>query len=129
MTDKNVAGSNNSDLTEMNRSAIVRILQQKMCSRADIARMTGLTQASVTKITAVLIEMGIVSEVGIIKGNGNRRSIGLRLNAEDRLVIGVKFSRHMFTIGVFDISGRPILKSQKIRERSSQRSKSRYTAC
>ena len=106
MTDKNVAGSNNSDLTEMNRSAIVRILQQKMCSRADIARMTGLTQASVTKITAVLIEMGIVSEVGIIKGNGNRRSIGLRLNAEDRLVIGVKFSRHMFTIGVFDISGK-----------------------
>ncbi|MCR5687949.1 MAG: ROK family transcriptional regulator [Lachnospiraceae bacterium] len=107
MTDRNVAGSNNSDLTEMNRSAIVRILQQKMCSRADIARMTGLTQASVTKITAILIEMGIVSEVGIIKGNGNRRSIGLRLNAEDKLVLGIKFSRQMFTIGVFDISGKP----------------------
>ena len=106
MTDRNVAGRNNSDLTEMNRSAIVRILQQKVCSRADIARMTGLTQASVTKITAVLIEMGIVSEVGIIKGNGNRRSIGLRLNAEDKLVIGIKFSRQMFTVGVFDISGR-----------------------
>ncbi len=106
MTDRNVAGSNNSDLTEMNRSAIVRILQQKVCSRADIARMTGLTQASVTKITAVLIEMGIVSEIGILKGNGNRRSIGLRLNAEDKLVIGIKFSRQMFTIGVFDISGR-----------------------
>lgn len=104
---KEVAGNNTSDLVEMNRSAIVRILQQMdVCSRADIAKMTGLTQASITKIVAVLIEMGIVTEVGFVKGNGNRRSIGLRLNAEQNLVIGVKFSRHLFSIGVFDISGK-----------------------
>ncbi len=101
------AGNNNSDLTEMNRSVIVKILQRnEICSRAEIAKMTGLTQASITKIVAVLIEMGIVSEVGAIKGNGNRRSIGLRLNAEEKQVIGVKFSRHMFAVGVFDISGK-----------------------
>ncbi len=105
MTEKSVIGSNNSDLTEMNRSAIVRLLQQDVYSRADIARMTGLTQASITKITAALIDMGIVSEVGMIKGNGNRRSIGLRLVSEDKLIIGVKFSRQMFAVGVFDISG------------------------
>lgn len=100
-------GNNNNDLVEMNRSAIVKILQQKqVCSRADIAKITGLTQASITKIVAVLIEMGIVSEVGIIAGNGNRRSIGLRLNAEQKKVIGVKFGRHVFALGVFDISGK-----------------------
>lgn len=104
---KEVAGNNTSDLVEMNRSAIVRILQQAdTCSRADIAKMTGLTQASITKIVAVLIDMGIVSEVGFVKGDGNRRSIGLRLNAEKNLVIGVKFSRHVFSIGVFDICGK-----------------------
>ena len=98
-------GNNNSDLTEMNRSAVVKILQQRgVCSRADIAKEMGLTQASITKIVAVLMEMGIVSEVGIIKGNGNRRSIGIRLNAEQMQVIGVKFARHTFTVGVFDIS-------------------------
>ena len=85
---KEVAGNNTSDLVEMNRSAIVRILQQgEICSRAEIAKLTGLTQASITKIVAVLIEMGIVSEVGFVRGNGNRRSIGLRLNAEKKLVI------------------------------------------
>lgn len=105
MTEKSITGSNNSDLTEMNRSAIVRILQQNVYSRADISRITGLTQASITKITAALIEMGIVSEVGIISGNGNRRSIGLRLNSENKQIIGVKFSRQMFAVGVFDISG------------------------
>lgn len=104
---KNTIGNNNSDLTEMNRSAIVKILQQsEICSRADIAKEMGLTQASITKIVAVLIEMGIVSEVGSIKGNGNRRSIGLKLNAERNQVIGVKFARHMFAVGVFDISGK-----------------------
>ena len=104
---KEVAGNNTSDLVEMNRSAIVRIIQQSdVCSRADIAKMTGLTQASITKIVAVLIDMGIVNEVGFVKGSGNRRSIGLRLNAEKYLVLGVKFSRHVFSIGVFDISGK-----------------------
>ncbi len=110
---KEVAGNNTSDLTEMNRSAIVRILQQReVCTRAEIAKMMGLTQASITKLVAYLMDMGIVSEVGIVKGNGNRRSIGLRLNAEKNLVIGVKFSRHVFAIGVFDISGKLYTQSE-----------------
>ena len=110
---KEVAGNNTSDLTEMNRSAIVRILQQKeVCTRAEISKLMGLTQASITKLVAYLMEMGIVSEVGIVKGNGNRRSIGLRLNAEKNLVIGVKFSRHVFAIGVFDISGKLYTQSE-----------------
>lgn len=108
-----VAGNNTTDLTEMNRSAIVRILQQKeICSRAEIAKMMGLTQASITKLVGYLIDMGIVSEVGIVKGSGNRRSIGIRLNAEKNLVIGVKFARHVFAIGVFDISGKLYTQSE-----------------
>lgn len=104
---RDTIGSNNSDLTEMNRSAVVKILQQReVCSRADIAKQMGLTQASITKIVAVLMEMGIVSEVGSIKGSGNRRSIGLKLNADRNQIIGVKFARHMFAVGVFDISGK-----------------------
>lgn len=100
-------GNNNSDLTEMNRSAVVKILQQReVCSRADIAKQMGLTQASITKIVAALMEMGIVTEVGIMKGKGNRRSIGLKLNTDRHQIIGVKFARHMFAVGVFDISGK-----------------------
>ncbi len=104
---RDTIGSNNSDLTEMNRSAVVKILQQQeICSRAFIAKQMGLTQASITKIVAALMEMGIVSEVGSMKGSGNRRSIGLKLNADRHQIIGVKFARHMFAVGVFDISGK-----------------------
>lgn len=52
------------------------------------------------------MEMGIVSEVGIITGSDNRRSIGLKLNADRHQIIGVKFARQMFAVGVFDISGK-----------------------
>ena len=104
---RGMIGNNNSDMTEMNRSVVVKILQQReVCSRADIAKQTGLTQAAITKIVATLMEMGIVAEVGSIKGNGNRRSIGLKLNADRHQVIGVKFARRMFAVGVFDISGK-----------------------
>lgn len=99
---------NNSNLTEMNRSAVVKILQQQeVCSRAYIAKETGLTQAAITKIVAALIDMGIVSEVGVLVGsNNNRRSIGIKLNADKHQIIGVKFARQMFAVGVFDISGK-----------------------
>ena len=102
---------NNSDLNEAHRAQIVKIIHQKeiqneICSRAELAKMTGLTQASITKIVAPLIDEGIVIESGIIKGNGNRRAIGLKLNTENNRVIGVKFSRHMYMVGMFDISGK-----------------------
>jgi len=100
-------GNNNTDLMEMNRSGIVKILQQQeVCSRAEIARQMGLTQAAISKIVASMMEMGIIAEVGIITGNDNRRSIGLKLNADRHQIIGVKFAREMFAVGVFDISGK-----------------------
>lgn len=104
---RDTIGNNNSDLTEMNRSAVVKILQQQeVCSRAYIAKQMGLTQAAITKIVAALIQMGIVSEVGSMKGNGNRRSIGLKLNADKYQIVGIKFARQLFAVGVFDISGK-----------------------
>ena len=102
----NFVGNNNRDLTERNRSAIVKILQQQgVCSRAEIARQTNLTQAAITKLVAVLLDMQLVLEVGNIKGRGNRRSIGLMLNAQGYRVLGVKLTRHMFSLGVFDLAG------------------------
>jgi Transcriptional regulator/sugar kinase len=100
-------GTNNNDVLEMNRSLVVKLLKQKkICSRADLAKAAGLTQAAMTKIVAALINMGIISEVGLIEAERGRRSIGLQLNGQLYQVIGVKFSRLSFSIGVFDICGK-----------------------
>ena len=105
---------NNSDMNEAHRSHIVKLIHQKgVCSRAELAKATGLTQASITKITASLIDSGVLSESGLIKGNGNRRAIGLKLNTKNNLVIAVKFSRYVYTAAVFDISGKLYKQSEK----------------
>jgi DNA-binding Lrp family transcriptional regulator len=97
-------GTNNEDLSTINRSLIVQHLKRNgISSRAEISKAIGLTQASVSKIMAVLIEYGIVKEVGFISGEKGRRSIGVSLIEDNYKVIGVKLSRRSFSVGVFDI--------------------------
>ena len=55
-------------------------MRKKQCSRSDLAQMTGLTQAAITKIVSGLMEMGIVEEIGIEKGGRGRSKIMLTLN-------------------------------------------------
>ena len=99
-------GTNLDDILEMNRSLVVRTIKRKKnCSRAELAVITGLKQASITKIIAALIELGIVCETGLVSGARGRRSIGLALNDTMYQVVGLKMARKSFSIGLYDISG------------------------
>jgi predicted NBD/HSP70 family sugar kinase len=102
-------GGDQQPLSELNRSRVVEFLHRNgVCSRADIAHALGLTPAAITKITAKLIELGVISETGNLEGRLNRRALGLTLNHSKYRVIGVKFARSLVQIGVFDISGRQL---------------------
>ena len=99
-------GKNSEDVQEMNRSLIVKLIRKYgVCSRAQLTKATGLKQASITKIIASLIQLGIVSEVGIVEGKKGRRSIGITINSNMYKVIGVKLARKSFSVGLYDISG------------------------
>ncbi|NEG96028.1 ROK family protein [Bifidobacterium sp. SMB2] len=99
-------GSTHASMAELNRSRIIQLLHRDgICSRAHIARRLGLTPAAITKITAQLIDMGVISETGNLDGIKKRRSIGLQLNESKYRVIGVKFARTLVRIGVFDLGG------------------------
>ncbi|WP_420868052.1 ROK family transcriptional regulator [Bifidobacterium simiarum] len=99
-------GSTHASMAELNRSRIIQLLHLNgVSSRAHIARELGLTPAAITKITAQLIDMGIISETGNLDGIKKRRSIGLKLNESKYRVIGVKFARSIIQIGVFDLGG------------------------
>lgn len=100
-------GANQNYLSEMNQSLVLKLLQRNgICSRVELSKLTGLTQASITKIVSVLIEKELIVEAGLISGKYGRRSIGLRLNMEKFHVAAVKFERKSFSVGVFDLSGR-----------------------
>ena len=50
-------GQNNQDVSNVNKSALLKFLRQNgVCSRAQISKAMGLTQASISKITAQLLE-------------------------------------------------------------------------
>lgn len=92
--------------SEYNRSRVMRFLYNNgVSSRAQIAKALGLTPAAITKITAKLIDEGLIGETGEIEGTRNRRSIGLLLNPERFHVIGVKFARSLIQVGLFDLAG------------------------
>lgn len=100
------SGTNLLDVQEMNRSLIIRLLHKNgVCSRADLAKATGLKQATITNIINSFIGAGIVKETGIIEGEKGRRSIGVSLNGTDYKLIGVRLARKYLKVGLFDIEG------------------------
>lgn len=100
-------GKNSEDIQEMNRSLIIRLLQRsRTISRAELAKKSGLKQATITNIINDFINWGLVEETGIIEGQKGRRSIGLSMRCENYKVISVRLSRKHFYIAVFDVGGK-----------------------
>jgi len=93
-----------SSISENNRARILQHLYRNgVSSRAQIAKAINLTPAAITKITAKLLEHGVIEETGDMNGSKNRRSIGLNLDCAKYHVVGVKFARSLVQIAVFDL--------------------------
>ena len=104
----------NQDVTqEMNRSLLLKSLRREgVCSRAHLASLTGLKQATVTNIMKDFLNRGIVKEVGFLNGSKGRRSIGVSINPEGFRVIGVRLARKHYSVGLFDLTGSQIVKER-----------------
>ena len=77
-------------MKKLNVEAILKVIKNNgSLSRADIAKLTGLTPASVTNITKILIESDYLIERGIGESNGGRPPIILEINIKARYIIGV----------------------------------------
>ena len=77
-------------MKQLNVSAVLNIIKNNgSLSRADIAKLTGLTPASISNITKQLIEGEYLLERGMGESSGGRPPIILELNPEARYVIGV----------------------------------------
>ena len=106
MASPTINAASQAGIAETNRSRIVKHLYHNgISSRAQIAKALELTPAAITKITARLIEAGMIEETGDLEGSKNRRSIGLKLNTTHFRIIGIKFARSLVQIGVFGLCG------------------------
>lgn len=95
-------------LSEYNRARTLQYLHHHgIASCAQIAKALHLTPAALSKISNHLLASGAIVETGALEGKGNRRSIGLAVNARAFQVLGVKFARSLIEIGLFDLAGKP----------------------
>lgn len=84
-------------IKEHNRDLVLKmIIDNRVTSRADIARETKLTRATVSEVVTGLMAEGLVEEIGVGSSTGGKPSILLSLVSDARYLIGVYISEEKF---------------------------------
>jgi len=78
-------------------------------ARIDIAQKTQISAATVTSITAELLEAGLIEEIARDpEGEGLKRGrprVDLKVRGSSHLVAGMKFSNNKVTVAILDFEG------------------------
>lgn len=90
-----------------NQNLVLRtIYDRSTVSRAEIARLTGLTRTSVSDLVGELLRSGLVTEMGPGQSSGGKAPMMLEVAAEGRHIIGLDLGESEFTGAVVDLRGR-----------------------
>lgn len=90
-----------------NASTVLRTLYEYgRCSRSQLTELTGMSPATITRITADLIKQGVVLEGGPGKSTGGRRPVYLHIDQSKLYVASVKLLRDDSQIAILDLEGR-----------------------
>lgn len=88
-----------------NRKLVLNLLINKPASRADLARLTGLSRASLSIIADELISEEIIIETGTITAKRGRSPVSLSIMPSSFYAIGVYMNRSDCQIGLVNIVG------------------------
>jgi N-acetylglucosamine repressor len=89
-----------------NQQLVLRALHDRSpLSRADPARLTGLTRTSVGDLVGTLIHDGLIEEVGRGQSSGGKSPILLRVAPDGRHVIGLDLGEAEFSGAVVNLRG------------------------
>lgn len=98
-------------MKSMNRSLILNIIREKgLISRAEIAKLTGLTPPTVSNLVKELLEAEIVIEQRLGESSGGRKPTMLTLNSEVFHIIGLDVGSHDIKIILTTITGKILKK-------------------
>jgi predicted NBD/HSP70 family sugar kinase len=89
-----------------NRRIIIEAIRRNgPISRAEIARMTGLTTATISNLTGELIQQGTILETGRRKGQRGQPAIELEINPNGKFSIGFELGRRHLAGVVINFTG------------------------
>lgn len=105
-------GTASSDaVARVNRTTIVELLRAVgMLSRQQIGDRTGLSPATVNRLTAALLAEDVLAVAGHQPSNGGRPSVLLRYSGEGRLVAAVQVQAHQLQGALIDLDGRVVFR-------------------
>jgi predicted NBD/HSP70 family sugar kinase len=96
----------------INRSHILNTVKTYgPISRADVARRTNLSPATVTSITAELIKQNLVLEKSVGDSSGGRPPILLAINSRGGYVVGIKLTQETAVCALTDLDATVIAKT------------------
>jgi len=91
-------------MRDINRNIILNLIQRRgPIARAELARISGLSPATVTGIVSELIESGLVHEMGTGESSGGRRPVLLCLNHGAGFVVGIKLMENAISSAITDL--------------------------
>lgn len=89
-----------------NQQLVLRALHDHSpLSRADLARLTGLTRTSVGALVRTLIDDGLIEVVGRGRSSGGKSPILLRVAPDGRHLIGLDLGEAQFRAGIVNLRG------------------------
>ncbi len=95
---------------QLNSAAVYSLIDQSgPISRIQIAELSQLAPASVTKITRQLLERGLIKEVEQQASTGGRRAISITTETRPFHALGIRLGRKDTTFALFDLSSKIIV--------------------
>ncbi|MEF1172934.1 DNA-binding transcriptional regulator NagC [Vibrio sinaloensis] len=94
---------------QLNSAAVYRLIdQQGPISRIQVADVSQLAPASVTKITRQLLERGLIKEVAQQASTGGRRAISLTTEVEPFHSVAVRIGRDYIQFSLYNLGGKEL---------------------
>lgn len=102
-------------MKEINEKLLLReIYNNGGIDRASLAKMTGLSPATVSNVVSQLLENGLILETGVADSTGGRKPILLELNARKHRVLGLKIGLGYLDYVLADLAGSTLMSERKL---------------
>lgn len=100
---------NKAMIRDMNTNFILKtIIEGKALSRADIAKQSGLTKATVSAIVRLLLDRGLIAETGIAMTDKGRKPIILNFCPDAGCILAFDIGRTKITVLAANLAGQSI---------------------
>lgn len=94
---------------QLNTASVYQLIDEnKLVSRVELAKLSALAPASITKITRQLLAAGLIKEVEQQASTGGRPAISLTCEVDSLVFLSCKLGRNNIVVAQHDIAGKEL---------------------